>query len=993
MILLPLLQYGGSLYCLLLPLLLWAFNSLPKAGAALVHLVTLPLFGLMAPEKIARQYLSTEVLTVALVLFLVIVVDRWSELVLSLAYGVCARFGLQRKWLFFGTCLCSFAFAWLFSGPLVSVTLLYFLDRLMSTIYKGNMDRAPDGLPRSPRRGSVQESSSLRSLSEADQVLFDRLAKLAMSMKKPERRKWRNRHPLEEHNESDAAAAPTASGTDAALKTLPSVIRDSDSSVSASLVPAAPGHQPWTKQAVEETTASCSVPGSRSNLPSQNFGSAKSDSENTTAKPADKVSRQESAVAAEEKTGERLIHSIGQVASASALGDANKEGKMEFQGAHQDDNVSWSKLCQTEDRRTTSRNELPGSVSRKSMDKPFDNRPRNSESKGAQGEHPERLERVLPAAVDEEPCNTGSAANPSQNICQQEDTKAFERFRNKEDGQSNGAKSYTAAIIDTKPQQSITENEEPGLKDPEQKTETCPRKGSNDSLGKPLLQNSYRKNIASAHWDGLEPVLDEKQDNCSCKTSGTDASFNEDRSNAKKASSNVTAEKKHRTHEASGHKVVPAKTEHKSGVRATEGPHSTHTDDHPEKRKEMQCRKRGKDSLKNQPHHHHTPRRKSKGSNGQQVEVLPAQQPRHPPRYISKGDRRDASSGGTRGSTDSGSEKTELAVKRQNSLPNKHVYDEHPPVQLEASRPETTADPVAQSMRGSTSERHHGNYADSQSDVSRRSKTAVKIHHGSDVPDAKEHLAGTLKAMTAEDGSEKRADKRLSREDASSKFTAEKPLQSAGPAASEETRRSQNSKLVSGAVPPKKQPQNFTSGTSAPKASALDGAEITSTMELKRKQSVVSFGADLFGAIQPQPELSAVHTLVIEAFSMVPSSFWEERTLLEVQTLLAFAAAIMAEGADKRVIVEIMMPVVGHISEMKQMYPAYYAIPVVVGASSNVIMPSSVPMALLHDLSRVPFWKMLLLGLFSKTVVMSMVIVTVNVMDRVGLLGTDAPHD
>ncbi|XP_077508458.1 uncharacterized protein LOC144119792 [Amblyomma americanum] len=158
------------------------------------------------------------------------------------------------------------------------------------------------------------------------------------------------------------ASAPVVSETHLALQqTLPSVIRDSDSSVSASLVPAAPGHQPWTKQAVEETTASCSVPGSRSNLPSQNFGSAKSDSENTTAKPVDKVSRQESAVAAEEKTGERLIHSIGQVASASALGDANKEGKMEFQGAHQDDSVSWSKLCQTEDRRTTSRNELPGS--------------------------------------------------------------------------------------------------------------------------------------------------------------------------------------------------------------------------------------------------------------------------------------------------------------------------------------------------------------------------------------------------------------------------------------------------------------------------------------------------------------------------------------------------------------------------------------------------------------------------------------------------------
>ncbi|XP_077507584.1 uncharacterized protein LOC144118541 [Amblyomma americanum] len=149
----------------------------------------------------------------------------------------------------------------------------------------------------------------------------------------------------------------------------------------------------------------------------------------------------------------------------------------------------------------------------------------------------------------------------------------------------------------------------------------------------------------------------------------------------------------------------------------------------------------------------------------------------------------------------------------------------------------------------------------------------------------------------------------------------------------------------------------------------------------------------LLGATHVASEVVQVHTLLIEAFSMVPTSFWEERTLLEVQTLLAFAASIMAEATDKQVLLEIMMPVVVHISEMKQMYPAYYAIPVLVGASSNVIMPSSVPTALLHDLSRVPFWKLLLLGLLFKIVVMGMVIVTVNVTDRVGLLGSDAPHD
>ncbi|KAK8760640.1 hypothetical protein V5799_028095 [Amblyomma americanum] len=44
---------------------------------------------------------------------------------------------------------------------------------------------------------------------------------------------------------------------------------------------------------------------------------------------------------------------------------------------------------------------------------------------------------------------------------------------------------------------------------------------------------------------------------------------------------------------------------------------------------------------------------------------------------------------------------------------------------------------------------------------------------------------------------------------------------------------------------------------------------------------------------------------------------------------------------------------------MKQVYLSYYATPVLVGALCN-IMPSSVPTALLHDLSRMLFSKLIL---------------------------------
>ncbi|KAL3244878.1 hypothetical protein MRX96_018467 [Rhipicephalus microplus] len=121
-------------------------------------------------------------------------------------------------------------------------------------------------------------------------------------------------------------------------------------------------------------------------------------------------------------------------------------------------------------------------------------------------------------------------------------------------------------------------------------------------------------------------------------------------------------------------------------------------------------------------------------------------------------------------------------------------------------------------------------------------------------------------------------------------------------------------------------------------------------------------------------------------FKLVSPSFWEERTAVEARVMLAIAASsVMA--ADKQAIVQVMAPVVVNIAEVQRMHPTYYAIPVIVGASSNVIMPASAPLAILHELARVSFWKLLLLGLLAKAIVVSMAIVMVNVADMSGLLG------
>ncbi|KAL1438873.1 hypothetical protein MTO96_047611 [Rhipicephalus appendiculatus] len=93
---------------------------------------------------------------------------------------------------------------------------------------------------------------------------------------------------------------------------------------------------------------------------------------------------------------------------------------------------------------------------------------------------------------------------------------------------------------------------------------------------------------------------------------------------------------------------------------------------------------------------------------------------------------------------------------------------------------------------------------------------------------------------------------------------------------------------------------------------------------------------------------SQVYDIPHGVFKLVPPSFWEERTAVEAQAMLAIASSVMAEAADKQVLVQVMAPVVVNI---------------------------------------------LLLGLLAKAIVVTMVIVMVNVADKSGLIGDHATPD
>ncbi|KAH7964342.1 hypothetical protein HPB51_027418 [Rhipicephalus microplus] len=60
------------------------------------------------------------------------------------------------------------------------------------------------------------------------------------------------------------------------------------------------------------------------------------------------------------------------------------------------------------------------------------------------------------------------------------------------------------------------------------------------------------------------------------------------------------------------------------------------------------------------------------------------------------------------------------------------------------------------------------------------------------------------------------------------------------------------------------------------------------------------------------------------------------------------------------------------------MHPIYYAIPVVVAASSNLIMPITLPLVILHEVAEVPLRHLVLAGLVMKTALLSTLIISMN---------------
>ncbi|KAH7960249.1 hypothetical protein HPB49_018219 [Dermacentor silvarum] len=108
------------------------------------------------------------------------------------------------------------------------------------------------------------------------------------------------------------------------------------------------------------------------------------------------------------------------------------------------------------------------------------------------------------------------------------------------------------------------------------------------------------------------------------------------------------------------------------------------------------------------------------------------------------------------------------------------------------------------------------------------------------------------------------------------------------------------------------------------------------------------------------------------------TAFWSHQSDLVKQVLLTIASSLMAEFMNAATLCDAILPMVVSLSTDTEHDALYFGLPVAVGASVNTIMPVSLPLVMLHDMAPVTRKQLILTGAFVKTVVVAIILLSMN---------------
>ncbi|XP_049271107.1 solute carrier family 13 member 1-like [Rhipicephalus sanguineus] len=134
-------------YCVLLMMSWWQLRAMPKPVLAFLPAIALPLFGIMGHEQVATNYLSVDVLTALLLLWLVLVSDEVPT-VGRLSYALVSRFGSRAGPVLVLLTALTFVASLVLPQSLVAVFVTCLVERLCNFVREEGLQDAQRCLDR-----------------------------------------------------------------------------------------------------------------------------------------------------------------------------------------------------------------------------------------------------------------------------------------------------------------------------------------------------------------------------------------------------------------------------------------------------------------------------------------------------------------------------------------------------------------------------------------------------------------------------------------------------------------------------------------------------------------------------------------------------------------------------------------------------------------------------------------------------------------------------
>ncbi|XP_075743909.1 uncharacterized protein LOC142802764 [Rhipicephalus microplus] len=139
----------------------WQLHAMPKPVLAFLPAIALPLFGIMSHEQVVANYLSMDVLTALLLLWLVVVSDEMPT-VGRLSYALVSRFGSRARPVLVLLTALTFVVSLVLPQSLVAVFVMCLVERLCNFVRQEGLQDAQRCLDRAVADDTVGRPCDVR---------------------------------------------------------------------------------------------------------------------------------------------------------------------------------------------------------------------------------------------------------------------------------------------------------------------------------------------------------------------------------------------------------------------------------------------------------------------------------------------------------------------------------------------------------------------------------------------------------------------------------------------------------------------------------------------------------------------------------------------------------------------------------------------------------------------------------------------------------------